>query len=165
MEDPTEYIISLSKSQKYDENKLWDFILENDKKIDWKTVYNHYKEFNTSLSWYIQGLLYHSGDGVEGDYIQAIHYYKLAAGKGNSSAMTGLGKMYEYGRGVEQDYIKAIHYYNLAIEKGNSSAMKYLKKFITKHPEVYITYNIEQTRELERFRKAYSELPPPESSI
>ncbi|MBQ7528711.1 sel1 repeat family protein, partial [bacterium] len=49
-----------------------------------------------------------------GDYAEAIKWYKLATEQGSNKAMCCLGDMYFYGIGLTQDYTKAIDYYRQA---------------------------------------------------
>ena len=66
-------------------------------------------------------------EGVElygqGKYEEAISCFESAADKGNSSAMSYLGKMYEDGKGVSQDYRKAMQWYIKAANMGDPIAM------------------------------------------
>ena len=46
---------------------------------------------------------YHTGDGTQQDYAEALKWYLTAAGEGESSAMIWLAYMYLNGQGVEKD--------------------------------------------------------------
>jgi TPR repeat protein len=48
---------------------------------------------------------------------------RLAAAKGDASAMTNLAMLYANGQGVAQDYAKAREWYEKAADKGDASAM------------------------------------------
>src|SRR5438105_12974537 len=55
---------------------------------------------------------------AEDKYLEALYFYRLAAGQGLSEAQCALGNMYRYGQGVTQDYNEAIRWYRLAAIKG-----------------------------------------------
>src|SRR4051812_23233578 len=44
------------------------------------------------------GLIYRDGLGVPQDYVEAIKWFRLAAGQGNAGAQFNLGNMYRDGR-------------------------------------------------------------------
>lgn len=66
--------------------------------------------------------MFDKGDGVERDYANAVHWYRLAAEQGNAAAQHNLGVMYADGSGVAQDEAEAVHWYRLAAEQGNAAA-------------------------------------------
>ena len=51
-----------------------------------------------------------------------MHWYQLAAKKGNSNAQFNLGLMFEVGRGVPKDQEKAQYWYTLAAAQGHWNA-------------------------------------------
>lgn len=59
----------------------------------------------------------------EQNYKEAMHWYKKASDKGNSTSMNNIGFMYYKGKGVEQDYKKAMEWYSKASQAGNFTAM------------------------------------------
>ena len=63
---------------------------------------------------YQLGEKYFTGQGVSVDLQQAIHYFKLAADLGHSSALFKLGSCYDEGTGVAKDPAEAKKYYELA---------------------------------------------------
>lgn len=73
------------------------------------------------------GLMYFNGNIVPQDYIQAAHYYELAAEQGFAKAQYNIGAMYEAGNGVLQNDTKAVHYYELAAEQGDVGAIQALE--------------------------------------
>jgi TPR repeat protein len=64
-----------------------------------------------------------TGGGVPQDNTEALHWYRLAADKGNEEALCFIGKMYETGDGVDQDFSEAMRWYQEAAERGNAGAM------------------------------------------
>lgn len=62
------------------------------------------------------------------DMEKAIHYYKIAAEKDNSTALFKLGEIYEDGLGVVKNTSKAIYWYRKAANKGHYNAKESLKR-------------------------------------
>jgi TPR repeat protein len=60
------------------------------------------------------GLKYHEGQGVEQDYIVALHWFRMAADQGDADSQFNLGVMYEKGRGVPPNYEEAMRWYQKA---------------------------------------------------
>src|SRR4051794_17706242 len=69
-----------------------------------------------------------SGDRAfaDGDYAEALKFYRRAARQDNAWSQQNLGKMYEQGLGVKQDYVEAVKWYRLAAENGNDWAQNAL---------------------------------------
>ena len=66
------------------------------------------------------GAQYYDGNrGFEQSFEKAIHYYKMAADKGNRQAQENLGYCYYYGRDGKPDYEKAFHYFALGAFDGH----------------------------------------------
>ena len=66
------------------------------------------------------GAQYYDGSrGFEQSFEKAVHYYTMAAEKGNRQAQENLGYCYYYGRVGEPDYEKAFHYYALGAFDGH----------------------------------------------
>jgi uncharacterized protein len=61
--------------------------------------------------------LYDHGEGVPQDSVEAVKWYRLAAGQGEAHAQHNLGVMYADGQGVPQDYVLAYLWYNLAASR------------------------------------------------
>src|SRR5579864_7696819 len=55
---------------------------------------------------------------AEGNYAEALRYYRLAADQGSAEAQCGLANMYREGQGVPQDDKEAVWLYRLSAEKG-----------------------------------------------
>lgn len=67
--------------------------------------------------------IYQDGaDGVEADPVQAAHWARQAAEKGNAQAQCALGSYYDFGMGVEQDQTAAVRWYEKAAAQGNVEA-------------------------------------------
>ena len=67
--------------------------------------------------------------GVPQSDVEAVRWYRLAAGQGDASAQRHLGWMYDKGRGVPQDYDEAAAWYQRAAEQGNTDALLALGVF------------------------------------
>jgi len=65
------------------------------------------------------GIMYFDGRRVEQNYEEAAHYFKLAAGKGNSCAQGFLGYMYSVGHGVLLNRQSAVAFYRAAADQGH----------------------------------------------
>lgn len=75
------------------------------------------------------GALYASGKGIPRDEVQAVHWYRAAAGQDHprkSEALCALGEMYLHGRGTAQDYPQALDLFTRAAAAGNPGAMTML---------------------------------------
>ena len=75
------------------------------------------------------GYMYAEGLGVAQDYVQAEHWYRMAANQGDIDAMVYLGTIYYSGvedYGIHKDFNKAFHYYSDAADDGDSEAQLYL---------------------------------------
>ena len=75
------------------------------------------------------GYMYAEGLGVAQDYVQAEHWYRMAANQGDIDARVHLGTMYYSGvedYGIHKDFNKAFHYYSDAAHDGDSEAQLYL---------------------------------------
>jgi len=60
------------------------------------------------------GLMHDEGNGVPLDDVQAIQWYRLAAGQRDARAQFLLGTMYDFGEGVPEDNAQAVQWYRLA---------------------------------------------------
>ena len=72
----------------------------------------------------VLGYMYDVGIGVTQDYVQAEHWYRMAANQGDVDAMVHLGTMYYSGLedyGIHKDFNKAFHYYSRAANFGNDA--------------------------------------------
>ena len=68
------------------------------------------------------GTMYYGGKGVEQSYGEAVKWYKMAAEKMDSYALSNLGYCYYYGRDVEIDYAKAYYYFSQSTYLDNPNA-------------------------------------------
>jgi len=73
-------------------------------------------------SFFMRGLQYHQGNGVEQDRAQAMYWMTKAAEGGHDDAQCYLADHYLDGKGVEQDFNKAFYWYTESAERGNSDA-------------------------------------------
>ena len=102
--------------------------------------------------------MYAEGRGVTQDYVQAVKWYRLAAGQGFAGAQTNLGLMYSHGRGVPQDYAQAIKWYRLAAEQGVAYAQANLGGMYLEG----LSVPQDNVQALMWFNLAVSRLPPGE---
>ena len=75
---------------------------------------------------YNLGLMYFNGRGVAQDDVEAVAWYRQAAGQGHAKAQTRLGVMYDTGKGVAQDDVEAVAWYRQAAEQGIAEAQYWL---------------------------------------
>lgn len=68
------------------------------------------------------GVMYHNGQGVPQDYMQAVSWYRKAAEQGHADGQYILALMYSEGEGVPQDYKQAVSWYRKAAEQGDARA-------------------------------------------
>jgi hypothetical protein len=68
------------------------------------------------------GMAYAAGDGVQVDQVQAVNWFRKAAGSGNLAAQYYLGEMYLSGRGVPIDAHKASRWIQRAALGGDPRA-------------------------------------------
>jgi TPR repeat protein len=74
-------------------------------------------------SQYNIALFYKDGEEVvKQDLKKAVHWFKLAALKGDIGARRELGYCYFHGKGVKINYLKAIYFYRLAASKNDPMA-------------------------------------------
>jgi len=58
--------------------------------------------------------MYHNGEGVQQDDVEAVKWCRQAAEQGDRSAQNYLGYSYQYGEGVPQDDEEAEKWYRRA---------------------------------------------------
>lgn len=61
-----------------------------------------------------------------GNYAEALKWYRLLASQGDADSQNDVGHMYETGRGVAQNYGEAAKWYRLAADQGNAEAQNNL---------------------------------------
>ena len=66
--------------------------------------------------------MYHRGEEVPQDYLEAVKWYHRAAEQGHAFAQNNLGVMYAKGAGVPQDYARAHMWFNIAASSGKDYA-------------------------------------------
>jgi hypothetical protein len=72
------------------------------------------------------GKCYFSGDGVEMDKKQAVHWFRKAAEQGNMDAQGMLGVCYANGENVEKNSIEALAWFYLARKNGLESINEHI---------------------------------------
>jgi hypothetical protein len=73
------------------------------------------------------GICYMNGDGVEVDMKKAIHYWELAAMRGDTMARHNLGSM----EGKAGNYDRAVNHYMIAVRSGCNKSLGTIRKIIT----------------------------------
>ncbi len=68
------------------------------------------------------GTMYFNGNGVSKDYVQAEHWYRIAAEQGFTKAQYNLGLIYGTGQGVQKDPVQAVNWFSKAADKGLADA-------------------------------------------
>ena len=58
----------------------------------------------------------------QGEYAEAVKWFRKAAEQGNALAQNGLGNCYYAGKGVMRDYDEAVRWYRKSAEQGNALA-------------------------------------------
>ena len=61
-----------------------------------------------------------------GNYAEALKWYRLLASQGDADSQNDVGHMYETGRGVVQNDAEAAKWYRLAADQGNATAQNNL---------------------------------------
>ena len=69
---------------------------------------------NNVKAQYNMGVMYHDGQGVKQDYIEALKWYRKAADHGNAQALYNLGVMYFNGQGVQKNHVQAYMWLDVA---------------------------------------------------
>jgi uncharacterized protein len=72
------------------------------------------------------GLRYELGQGVPLDHVEAVNWYRRAAGSGYARAQTSLGYMYDEGLGLPRDWAQARRWYEAAAAQGDARALNNL---------------------------------------
>ncbi len=68
------------------------------------------------------GYMYHTGEGVARDYVQAAKWYRMAAEQGDAVAENNLGNLYFAGKGVHRSYSSAFDWVGKAARQGLTTA-------------------------------------------
>ena len=71
-------------------------------------------------------MMYSSGNGVELDEVQAIHWFELAATQGHRDSAYFLAQIYEQGWGTTRSSTQAIHWYQRCSELADPRCMTHL---------------------------------------
>lgn len=74
------------------------------------------------------GTYYQLGLSTEQNDVEAVKWFRKAAGQGYNKAKFNLGEMYEKGRGVGQDTEQALSWYKKACDGGCDCGCKSWKK-------------------------------------
>ena len=78
-------------------------------------------EKNNLNGFFIMGMLYSNGIHVNKNDSLAIHYWEIAANKGEELSSNSLGLYYQYNHGtIKRDLGKALYWYKKSIEDGNT---------------------------------------------
>ena len=68
------------------------------------------------------GSLYFTGEGVQQDFAQALHWYTQAAEQGHAVATYNVGVLHDKGLGLKKDYKEAGKWYRKSADLGYSTA-------------------------------------------
>ena len=68
------------------------------------------------------GRLYHEGQSVPQNYVEAVFWFRKAAEQGVAEAQFNLGRLYHKGHGVPQDDAQSAAWYRKAAEQGDADA-------------------------------------------
>jgi TPR repeat protein len=79
-------------------------------------------ERENAIAHYNLGLAYAEGNGVPQDSVEAVRWYRRAAGQGNAAAQSTLGVSYHAGLGVLQDIVLAHMWLNISASRGDEFA-------------------------------------------
>lgn len=82
----------------------------------------HHLRFGTSSDHFELAHAYLVGEGLQKDLGKAAAWYKKAADRGHTGAMTELGRMYCEGLGVPQDYQRAFKWFQRGAMFGDPQA-------------------------------------------
>jgi TPR repeat protein len=66
--------------------------------------------------------MYHNGQGVSQDYLEAMKWYRKAADQGYAMAQSNIGGLYIGGNGVTKSFPEAMKWFQMAAEQGNVPA-------------------------------------------
>lgn len=69
------------------------------------------------------GAMYHDGQGVTKDDVQAANWYRKAADQGDADGQFRLGMSYYEGWGLTQDFAQAAALFQKSADQGDASAM------------------------------------------
>ena len=72
------------------------------------------------------GQIFYEGEGIQQDYGQAMHWFRLAAEQGNAEAQNSVGTLYDNGKGVPRDFREAAKWFRLAADQGHLLARRNL---------------------------------------
>ncbi len=94
---------------------------------DFKTAFKEYlkmaKEKGGSNHAECQlGIMFERGEGTAQDSAQAVHWYRIAAQKGNATAAINLALTLDFGKGVPPDHTEAAKWYAFAANRGDVTA-------------------------------------------
>ena len=68
-----------------------------------------------------RGYMYENGEGVLGDFNEAVTLYRKAAEQGFAEGENDLGTMYYTGKGVPEDVVEAYMWFSLAAANNSKS--------------------------------------------
>ena len=82
------------------------------------------------------GVSYYIGQGVAKDYVEAVNWFRKAAGQNNANSQYCLGVCYAKGRGVAKDEVEAVRWYRKAAEQNYAEAQYNLQVYATERAKV-----------------------------
>ena len=103
------------------------------------------------------GQMFYEGKGVQPDYGQAMHWFRLAAAQGSAEAQNSVGTLYDNGKGVPRDFREAAQWFRLAADQGHVLARRNLgwmyekgQGFKQNYPLAYVWHYWAEKARLER---------------
>jgi TPR repeat protein len=88
------------------------------------TLFHRAADQGDANGFFMLGVMYATGQGIQQNYTEAAKWYRLATDQGNADAQYNLGGMYATGQGVQQDYVSAHLWLSLSAAQGEQSATK-----------------------------------------
>jgi TPR repeat protein len=94
--------------------------------------------------------------GLPRDIIQALHWYREAADRGEPFAEASLGLLYEFGKGVQKDYFQAYLLYERAVSHLTGGDRVTV---VEMRDKIADKLTAEQISEAQRLAKAWKPVP------
>ena len=92
-------------------------------KEELQTLHTQAAQGNVDAQWSLGGM-YHDGQGMPQDYVQALLWFEKAAAQGSAKSQSYLGMMYFVGQGVPPDYVRSYMWYTVAAAQFTSDDRK-----------------------------------------
>jgi len=90
-------------------------------------LYHRAGKLGVATAYNYIGACYNNGEGVEVDKKKAVHYYELAAMKGNLTARDNLGNI----EGHAGNHNRALKHFMIAVKGGSNDSLETIRKMVT----------------------------------